>query len=101
MNVHGSLLPQLRGAAPIQWAIASGETETGVTTMLIDEGLDTGPILLARATPIGPDETAAELEPRLARLGAEVLLETAARPRGRHARARAAGRRAARPSPRS
>jgi methionyl-tRNA formyltransferase len=76
VNVHASLLPRLRGAAPIQWAIATGETETGVTTMLIDEGLDTGPTLLARATPIGPDETAAELEPRLARLGAEVLLET-------------------------
>jgi methionyl-tRNA formyltransferase len=76
VNVHGSLLPKLRGAAPIQWAIANGETETGVTTMLIDEGLDTGPTLLARATPIGPDETAAELEPRLARLGAELLLET-------------------------
>lgn len=76
VNVHGSLLPKLRGAAPIQWAIANGETETGVTTMLIDEGLDTGPTLLARSTPIGPDETAAELKPRLARLGAEVLLET-------------------------
>lgn len=76
VNVHASLLPRLRGAAPIQWAIATGETETGVTTMLIDEGLDTGPTLLARATPIGPEETAAELEPRLARMGAEVLLET-------------------------
>jgi methionyl-tRNA formyltransferase len=76
VNVHGSLLPKLRGAAPIQWAIASGETETGVTTMLIDEGLDTGPTLLARSTAIGPEETAADLEPRLARLGAEVLLET-------------------------
>ncbi|HXB53776.1 MAG TPA: methionyl-tRNA formyltransferase [Vicinamibacteria bacterium] len=76
VNVHGSLLPRYRGAAPIAWAIASGETETGVTTMLIDEGLDTGPILLARSTPIGPEETAAELEPRLARLGAELLLET-------------------------
>jgi methionyl-tRNA formyltransferase len=76
VNVHASLLPRLRGAAPIQWAIASGETRTGVTTMLIDEGLDTGPTLLARATPIGPEETAKELEPRLARLGAEVLLET-------------------------
>ena len=76
VNVHASLLPKLRGAAPIQWAIATGETETGVTTMLIDEGLDTGPLLLARSTPIGPDETAAELEPRLARLGAEVLLDT-------------------------
>jgi methionyl-tRNA formyltransferase len=76
VNVHGSLLPKLRGAAPIQWAIANGEAETGVTTMLIDEGLDTGPTLLARATPIGPDETAADLEPRLARLGADVLVET-------------------------
>jgi methionyl-tRNA formyltransferase len=76
VNVHGSLLPRYRGAAPIQWAIACGETETGVTTMLIDEGLDTGPLLLARSTPIGPDETAADLEPRLARLGAELLLET-------------------------
>ena len=78
VNVHASLLPRLRGAAPIQWAIANGDAETGVTTMLIDEGLDTGPILLARATAIGPDETASDLEPRLARLGAEVLLETVA-----------------------
>ena len=78
LNVHASLLPRLRGAAPIQWAIANGETETGVTTMLIDEGLDTGPTLLARASPIGPEETAADLEPRLARLGALVLLETVA-----------------------
>jgi methionyl-tRNA formyltransferase len=76
VNVHASLLPKLRGAAPVQWAIAGGESETGVTTMLIDEGLDTGPTLLARATAIGPEETAAELEPRLARLGAELLLET-------------------------
>ena len=76
VNVHGSLLPRYRGAAPVQWAIASGEVETGVTTMLIDEGLDTGPILLSRRLAIGPDETAAQLEPRLARLGAEALLET-------------------------
>jgi methionyl-tRNA formyltransferase len=76
INVHGSLLPKYRGAAPIQWAIARGETETGVTTMVLDEGLDTGPLLLARSTAIGADETAAELFPRLARLGAEVLLET-------------------------
>jgi methionyl-tRNA formyltransferase len=76
VNVHASLLPRYRGAAPIQWAIVNGETETGVTTMLIDEGLDTGPTLLARQTPIGPEETAPELEQRLARLGAEVLLET-------------------------
>lgn len=76
VNVHGSLLPRYRGAAPIQWAIVNGERETGVTTMLIDEGLDTGPTLLSRATPIGPEETAAELEPRLAALGAAVLVET-------------------------
>jgi methionyl-tRNA formyltransferase len=78
VNVHASLLPRYRGAAPIQWAIANGETETGVTTMLIDAGLDTGPTLLARSLPIGPEETAPELEPRLARLGGEVLLETLA-----------------------
>jgi methionyl-tRNA formyltransferase len=76
VNVHASLLPKLRGAAPIQWAIANGDRETGVSTMLLDEGLDTGPVLLQRATPIGSDETAADLEPRLARLGADVLLET-------------------------
>ncbi len=76
VNVHASLLPHYRGAAPIQWAIARGETETGVTTMQIDEGLDTGPTLLQRRLAIGPEETAAELEPRLARLGADLLLET-------------------------
>jgi len=76
VNVHGSLLPHLRGAAPIQWAIDEGLAETGVTTMLIDEGLDTGPTLMARRTAIEPTETAGELEPRLAHLGAEVLLET-------------------------
>jgi methionyl-tRNA formyltransferase len=78
VNVHASLLPRLRGAAPIQWAIANGDSETGVTTMQIDEGLDTGPLLLARALPIGRDETAAELEKRLARLGGELLVETLA-----------------------
>jgi len=76
VNVHASLLPRYRGAAPIAWAIARGETETGVTTMLLDEGLDTGPVLLRRATTIAPDETAAELTPRLARLGADLLVET-------------------------
>ncbi|MBI3931898.1 MAG: methionyl-tRNA formyltransferase [Acidobacteria bacterium] len=76
VNVHASLLPRYRGAAPVQWAVANEETETGVSTMLIDEGLDTGPVLLQRATSIGPDETAAALEPRLARLGAELLVET-------------------------
>jgi methionyl-tRNA formyltransferase len=76
VNVHSSLLPRYRGAAPIHWAVVNGERESGVTTMLIDEGLDTGPTLLARVTPIGPDETSPELEARLARLGAETLLET-------------------------
>jgi methionyl-tRNA formyltransferase len=76
VNVHASLLPKLRGAAPIQWAIAGGETTTGVSTMLIDEGLDTGPVLLQRSLTIGPEETSADLEPRLARLGADVLAET-------------------------
>lgn len=78
VNVHGSLLPRYRGAAPVQWAIVNGESETGVTTMLIDAGLDTGPTLLSRSTPIGPTETAEELEARLARLGAQVLIETLA-----------------------
>ena len=76
VNVHSSLLPRYRGAAPIHWAIVNGDAETGVTTMLIDEGLDTGPTLLARATPIGPEETTPELERRLAALGGDVLLET-------------------------
>jgi methionyl-tRNA formyltransferase len=76
VNVHASLLPRYRGAAPVQWAIVNGERETGVTTMLIDEGLDTGPTLLARATAIGPEETAPQLEARLAQLGAALLLET-------------------------
>jgi methionyl-tRNA formyltransferase len=78
VNVHASLLPRWRGAAPIQWAIASGDATTGVTTMQIDEGLDTGPLLLARELAIGPNETASELEPRLARLGGELLVETIA-----------------------
>jgi methionyl-tRNA formyltransferase len=76
VNVHGSLLPRYRGAAPIQWAIARSEARTGVTTMLIDEGLDTGPILLQSELAIGPGETAADLEPRLAEAGAGLLLET-------------------------
>ena len=76
INVHASLLPRLRGAAPIQWAIARGATETGVSTMLMDEGLDTGAVLLQGSTPIGRDETARELEPRLAALGAGLLERT-------------------------
>jgi methionyl-tRNA formyltransferase len=76
VNVHASLLPRYRGAAPVQWAIVNGETETGVTTMLIDEGLDTGPILLAETTAIGAEETADVLESRLAVQGADLLLRT-------------------------
>lgn len=76
VNVHASLLPKYRGAAPIQWAIANGETVTGVTTMRIEAGLDTGDILLVRETGIGPEETASELSLRLAAMGAELLTET-------------------------
>src|SRR5438309_301287 len=76
VNVHASLLPKYRGAAPIQWAIANGETRTGVTTMQINAGLDTGDILLTRETQIGPEETAIELGERLAVIGAELLVET-------------------------
>lgn len=76
INVHASLLPKYRGAAPIQWAIANGESATGVTTMRIDEGLDTGDILLQREIAIAPEETAPSLSPKLAELGAELLLET-------------------------
>jgi methionyl-tRNA formyltransferase len=76
INVHASLLPAYRGAAPIQWAVARGETETGVTTMLIDEGLDTGPILLQGTAEIESDDTSATLTPKLAELGAPLLLRT-------------------------
>ena len=76
INLHGSILPKYRGAAPVHWAIANGEQTTGVCTMLLDEGLDTGPTYLCRETPIGPDESAAELYDRLAELGADVLIET-------------------------
>jgi methionyl-tRNA formyltransferase len=76
INVHASLLPRHRGAAPIAWAIIRGERETGVTTFQMDAGMDTGPILLQRATPIGAEETAGELGARLAELGAALLLET-------------------------
>jgi methionyl-tRNA formyltransferase len=75
LNVHASLLPKYRGAAPIQWAIANGETETGVTIMQIDAGLDTGDMLLKGNLAIGPTETAPELSARLAPLGARLLLE--------------------------
>ncbi len=76
LNVHTSLLPKYRGAAPIQWAIANGETETGVTIMKMDAGLDTGPILSQRATAITPEDDSQTLHDRLARLGAELLMET-------------------------
>lgn len=76
INAHASLLPRYRGAAPIQWVLARGETVTGVTTMRIEAGLDSGPILLQRALAIAPDETAPELSRRLAPLAAELLLET-------------------------
>ena len=76
INVHGSLLPKYRGAAPIQWAIARGETVTGVTTMLLNEGLDTGPMLLRRELAIGEEQTAADMYPPLAQIGAALLIET-------------------------
>lgn len=76
INLHASLLPRYRGAAPIQWTIASGETATGVTTMRIDEGLDTGDILLQKEIAIAPEDTAVTLAPRLAALGAELMVET-------------------------
>jgi methionyl-tRNA formyltransferase len=78
LNLHGSLLPKYRGAAPIQWAIANGEKVTGVTTMRLDEGMDTGDMLLRRELPIGPADTAEELFPRLAELGAPVMVATLA-----------------------
>lgn len=79
INVHGSLLPKYRGAGPIQWAIINGERETGITTMLMDEGMDTGAMLLQEAIPIADDDTAVTLSPRLAELGGRLLVETIAR----------------------
>ncbi|MCS6897540.1 MAG: methionyl-tRNA formyltransferase, partial [Nitrospira sp.] len=78
VNVHASLLPKYRGAAPIQWALINGETETGITTMLMDEGMDTGPLLLQARLPIMPDDTTDTLAYRLARLGAQLLVQTIA-----------------------
>jgi methionyl-tRNA formyltransferase len=78
INVHASLLPKYRGAGPIQWAIVRGETRTGVTTMRINAGLDTGDMLLKAETEIGPDENAAELGQRLAAMGADLLVQTLA-----------------------
>jgi methionyl-tRNA formyltransferase len=76
INLHASLLPKYRGAAPIQWAIANGETKTGLTTMRIDAGMDTGGIVLQREVEIGPAEIAQELSPRLGQLGAPLMAET-------------------------
>ena len=76
VNVHGSLLPKYRGAAPIQQSVLNGDAVTGITTMLMGEGLDTGDILLQRETEIGENETASELFDRLAQIGAELLIET-------------------------
>jgi methionyl-tRNA formyltransferase len=76
INLHGSLLPKYRGAAPIQWAVASGETVTGVTTMRLDAGLDTGDMLLARAVPVAQEETAVDVYETLAPVGAELMVET-------------------------
>jgi methionyl-tRNA formyltransferase len=76
INLHASLLPKYRGAAPVQWAVANGETVTGVTTMRIDAGLDTGDILLQRELAIAPEDTAATLALRLAGVGAPLMVET-------------------------
>jgi len=76
VNVHGSLLPRYRGVAPINWAVAHGETETGVTTMFMARKVDAGEIILKRSTPIGENETAGELYARLSKLGAGLLVET-------------------------
>ena len=78
LNLHASLLPKYRGAGPIQWAIANGESMTGVTTMRIDAGLDTGDILLQTEEPIRPDDTALTLSPRLAHRGSELMISTLA-----------------------
>jgi methionyl-tRNA formyltransferase len=75
VNVHASLLPKYRGAAPITWAIVRGEAETGVTLMKLDEGMDTGPTFARVVTPIGADETAGELSERLARIGADAVVD--------------------------
>ena len=76
INVHGSLLPNYRGAAPIQWSVLNGDKETGITTMYMDEGMDTGDIILQQKTEIGEDETTGELWNRLSKIGAELLVRT-------------------------
>lgn len=75
INIHASLLPKYRGAAPINWAIIRGEQETGITIMLMDEGMDTGPVLLQQALPIGPKDTAGSLTEKMSDLGARLLAE--------------------------
>lgn len=82
INVHASLLPLLRGAAPIPWAVALGERETGISIMQMEKGLDSGPVFLRVPTPIGPSETGGELTARLAGLGAHALIEVLARMEG-------------------
>jgi len=79
LNVHGSLLPRYRGAAPIQWAVLNGEAETGITIMQMNEGLDTGDILLAEAMPISPDDTAGSLAMKMAGLGGRLLIAALAK----------------------
>jgi len=79
INVHGSLLPKYRGAAPIQWAVINGEKTTGITTMYMDEGMDTGDIILKKEVEIGEDETTGELWERLSNIGGELLVETVKR----------------------
>lgn len=78
INLHGSLLPKYRGAAPIQWAVANGDKVTGVTTMRLDEGLDTGDMLLAKAVPIGQKETAGDVFETLSAVGADLMVKTLA-----------------------
>ncbi len=79
VNVHGSLLPAYRGAAPIQWALIHGDPETGITTMVMDEGMDTGAVLLQQTVPIEPEDTALELGVRMAQAGGALLVETLTR----------------------
>ncbi len=79
VNLHGSLLPRYRGAAPINWAIINGETAAGVTTMFSDQGVDTGKMLLKREVTVGPDATAGEIAEQLAEIGADLIVETLAR----------------------
>ena len=78
INLHASLLPKYRGAAPVQWALIRGETRTGVTTMQIDQGMDTGPVLLQQEVSIGPEDTSVTLAERLAGMGADLMLRTLA-----------------------